>query len=172
MKIKQVIAGLDPGVALEHGCSVGIVAEHLSRHNRRAFGIDRSFSALFVAKTAFNEKLDYFVADSLNHPFGDKKFDTIVGLNLLEIIEPRELLSVLSRQVRKTLILADPYDNNRGASSVRRPVGPDSLRSELEGRRFQISEDTQKPSFIPWRLKISDRIEMDYRVDLVVSIRG
>lgn len=170
-RIKRVIARLDSDTALEHGCSVGIVSGHLSKHNTHTLGIDRSFSALFVAKTAFDAKSDYFVADSLKHPFGSKRFDTVVGLNLLDIIEPRELLSVLSRQVGGTLVLADPYDNDRGASSVRSPVGPDSLRLELERRRLRISKDTQRPAFIPWRLKISDRAEMGYRVDLVVSTR-
>jgi len=171
-KVRRVVTRLDSDTALEHGCSVGTVSAHLSKHNRHTLGIDRSFSALLVAKTDFDERSDYFVADSLNHPFGSRRFDTVVGLNLLEIIEPTELLSVLSRQVGGTLVLADPYDNDRGASSVRRPVGPGSLRLELARRRFRISADTQRPGFIPWRLKISDRAEMRYRVDLVVSTRG
>ncbi len=171
-RIRQVVAGLDPGIALEHGCSVGIVSGHLSKYNIRTLGIDRSFSALFVAKTRFNERLDYFVADSLDHPFGCRRFDTVVGLNLLDVIEPRELLSVLSGQVGGTLILADPYDNNRGTSSVGRPVDPGSLRLELERLHLRVSKDTQRPSFIPWRLRISDRIEVGYKVDLVISTRG
>ena len=170
-KIKQEISRLDSEVALEHGCSIGIISRHLSKFTKYTFGIDRSFSALFVAKTTFNPKLDYFVADSLNHPFGNKKFDTIVGLNLLEIIEPHEFLSILSKQVKKTLILADPYDNKRGLLSVKNPVESDSLRLELEKHDFQISKHTKQPSFIPWGLKINDRTEINYKVDIVLATR-
>lgn len=158
------------GTVLEHGCSIGIMTQHMAK-SHDVFGIDKSYHAIEVAKKSDSENLDYFVADSLSHPFGKTKFDSVVGLNLFEIIEPRLLLKFLSKQVKKggSLILSDPYDFERGEKSVKEPLYEESIRSELVRLGFAISRETKKPAFLPWSLKLHQRATLQYKVDLIIG---
>ncbi|MBT8252107.1 MAG: methyltransferase domain-containing protein, partial [Nitrosopumilus sp.] len=93
---------------LEHGCSIGITTFSLADTHKMVFGIDRSFSALQIAKKSSKSNLDYFVADSLSPIFGKLQFDLILGLNVLELIEPLELLKHMSKQISSGyLVLTD-----------------------------------------------------------------
>lgn len=155
---------------LEHGCSIGIVTSHLANSNELVFGVDRSFSAIQIAKKQFNDNLDYFVADSLSPVFGKLQFDLILALNVLEIIEPNVLLKSISKQITKGyFVISDPYDFDRGPSSVKNPVDASSLRTDLKNLGFKISNSTKKPSYIPWTLKLNPRATLNYKVDLIMS---
>ena len=155
---------------LEHGCSIGIIDSHLANSSEFVFGIDRSFSAIQVAKKQFKDNLDYFVADSPSPVFGKLKFDLVLALNVLEIIEPEILLNTVSKQISKGyFVISDPYDFDRGANSVKNPVDASSLRLNLNNLGFKISNSTKKPSFIPWNLKINSRTTLNYKVDLVIA---
>lgn len=168
--IKKAL-GASSGTALEHGCSIGIMTSHLAKSCRLVFGIDKSYHAIEVAKKSPHENLDYFVADSLSQPFGNAKFDSVVGLNLFEIIEPKLLLRSLARQVEKggLLVLSDPYDFERGEKSVKEPLYAESIRGELARLGFSISKQTKKPQFLPWNLNLHQRATLRYRADLVVG---
>ncbi len=155
-------------LALEHGCSIGIISKFMAKNNDITFGIDNSFSAIYAAKKNRIENLDYFVADSLEHPFGNQKFGLVVALNLLELVEPNKLVKIVSKQAKGTFVLSDPYDYDRGKFSVKNPVTPQVLRKELQKHGFRISSNTMKPSFIPWNLSLNPRTRLNYRVDLVV----
>jgi 2-polyprenyl-3-methyl-5-hydroxy-6-metoxy-1,4-benzoquinol methylase/uncharacterized protein YbaR (Trm112 family) len=159
------------GTVMEHGCSIGIIAEYLAKSNMHVFGIDRSYYALTYAKKSDMKNLDYFVADSQEHPFGRSKFDMVVALNLFELIEPAPLLKLLSRQVAVggLLVISDPYDYERGESSVKMPLREDLVRAELEKNGLAVTKDTTKPSFIPWTLKLYDRAVLQYKVDLIIG---
>jgi SAM-dependent methyltransferase len=117
------------------------------------------------------KNLDFFVADSLEQPFGKTKFDLVVGLNLFEIIEPKTFLKLLADQVRKDgwLVLSDPYDFERGAKSVKEPLYEDSVRKELSRHGFAVSKQTRKPSHLLWNLELHKRAVLQYRVDLIVA---
>lgn len=158
------------GTILEHGCSIGIMAQHMAK-SHDVFGIDKSYHAIEIAKKSGSVNVDYFVADSLSHPFGKTKFDSVVGLNLLEIIEPKLFLRSLSKQVRKNgfLILSDPYDFERGEKSVREPMYEESIRNELVRLGFSISDKTKRPAFFKWNLKLHPRATLLYKVDLIVG---
>lgn len=172
MTIKNVFDSANiTGTAIEHGCSIGIIAEYLARTNLHVFGIDRSYYALSYAKKSYAENLDYFVADSQEHPFGRSKFDIVVALNLFELIEPTPLLKLLSRQVAGggLLVISDPYDYERGESSVKTPLREDSVRAKLEKNGLAVTKDTTKPSFIPWTLRLYDRAILQYKVDLIIG---
>ena len=157
-------------LVLENGCSIGQISEFLSKKHGNVFGIDRSFSAIIEAKKIKKENLDFFVADSLEHPFGRQKFGLVVGLNLLEIIEPSELLEVLSKQVTKgTILLSDPYDYERGNNSVKISLDSKEIRKSLQSLGFKISSNTKKPSFIPWSLKLNSRATLQYKEDLIIA---
>lgn len=157
-------------LVLEHGCSIGHISEHLAKKHETVFGIDRSFSAITIAKKIKNKNLDFFVADSLDYPFGRQKFSLILGLNLLEIIEPKKLLKVLSKQLRKgTILLSDPYDYERANYSVKNQLDAPQIRKSLEKIGFKITPKTKKPSFISWNLSINSRAQLQYKTDLIIA---
>jgi uncharacterized protein YbaR (Trm112 family) len=157
-------------LVLEHGCSIGIMTSYLADTNKMVFGIDRSFSALQVAKESSKNNLDYFVADSLSSIFGKLQFDLILGLNILELIEPSELLKYISKQISSGyLVLADPYDFDRGSNSVKKPLDESTLRTTLKNFGFKITPKTKNPSFISWNLKLNPRATLNYKVDLIIG---
>ena len=158
------------GIILEHGCSIGIISNSISNCGKIIFGIDRSFHAIKIAKQNQKKNTDYFVADSQFHPFGTQKFDLILCLNMLEIVEPKNLVKIISNQISKgVVVLSDPYDFDRGINSVKEPVGPQELRNLLEKFHFKISKSTKKPSHIQWELKINPRAKLQYKVDLITA---
>ncbi len=158
-------------LALEHGCSIGIMSKYLAKKSKQAFGIDKSFYAILQAKKQHHKNLDFFVADSMEHPFGKTKFDLVLGLNLFELIEPKHLLKLLASQIQRngTLVLSDPYDYERGTRSVKEPLFSDTLRKEIAKLGLTISDKTKKPSHIPWNLNLHDRASLQYLVDLIVA---
>jgi len=135
-------------LALEHGCSIGTISRFIARNNDITFGIDRSFNGISAAKKTKAENLDFFVADSIEHPFGNQKFGLVVALNLLELVEPKQLIRMASKQIKKgTFILSDPYDYDRGEHSVRNQVTPEDLRKELIRYGFSLISGTKKTQF-------------------------
>jgi 2-polyprenyl-3-methyl-5-hydroxy-6-metoxy-1,4-benzoquinol methylase len=157
-------------LVLEHGCSIGLMTSFLADYNKVVFGIDRSYSAISIAKKSGKKNLDYFVSDSLSLIFGKTKFDLILALNVLELIEPLDLLNHISKQINKGFfVISDPYDFDRGKYSVKKPLDEIFLRKSLYDLGFSISNKTRKPSFHPWNLKLSSRSTLNYKVDFIVA---
>lgn len=156
-------------LVLEHGCSIGHVAKESAKRHVRVFGIDKSFYGILEAKREQRKNSDFVVADSINHPFGIQKFDLVMALNLLDIIEPEGLLNTISFQTGKFLILSDPYDFERGENSVKSKTSPQELRSKLQDLGFTLIQNTRRPNHIPWSLEINSRLTLNYRVDLLVA---
>ena len=169
-KIKSTIQKLPKSnFVIEHGCSIGATSEILAKHNGWVFGIDKSFFALVEAKKRKIINSDFFLADSLSLSFGRKKFEMVVALNVLELIEPLELLKIVSIQSSRFVILSDPYDYERGKNSVKVKLDEKLLRSKLTTMGFKFLQNTGKPSFIPWKLNVNSRLELNYRVDLILA---
>ena len=157
-------------ISLEYGCSIGTMTECLSEYSDIVFGIDRSYSAIKVAKNSQKENLDYFVSDLFSPVFGQQKFGLIVALNLLELVEPLYFLNHITSQIEKgTLVISDPYDYDRGKNSVKTPLDENSLRQNLKMLGFEITKNTSKPSRIPWNLKLNPRATLNYKVDFVIA---
>ncbi|MHA7646702.1 methyltransferase domain-containing protein [Nitrosopumilus sp. S4] len=157
-------------LVLEYGCSIGIITSHLADSCNFVLGIDRSFSALQYAKKSQKNNLDYIIADSLSPVFGFTKFDLIIALNVLELIEPTEFLKHISKQISNgALLISDPYDFDRGTNSVKKPLDEHTLRTKMLELGFNISQKTKTPSFIPWKLKLNPRATLDYKVDFVLG---
>ena len=157
-------------LVLEYGCSIGIISSFLANSSQTVFGVDRSFNAIRIAKKESKENLDYFVADLHSPIFGKTKFDLIIALNLLELIEPTEFLKQISGQIHKGfLIITDPYDYNRGKNSVKKPLYENTLRQNLKNLKFKITSNTDRPSNISWNLKLNSRATLNYKVDLVIA---
>ena len=157
-------------LVLEYGCSIGITTKHISNSSEMVFGIDKSFNAIHLAKKNQKNNLDYIVSDFASTPFKNKKFDLIIGLNILELMEPNILLKQISKQISSGYIMiTDPYDYERGINSVKHPINELLLRKNLRELKFKINKETEKPSFIPWNLKLYDRASLNYKVDIVIA---
>ncbi len=154
---------------LEHGCSIGHVSQELAKRAEHVFGMDTSFYAVLEAKRKNLKNSDFVVANSLAQPFGNKKFNMVVALNVLDLVEPLELLKILSSQAKNFLILSDPYDFERGKDSVKTPVDANGIRQNLTKKGFQLIQNTRYPSYIPWKLNINDRLYLNYKVDLIIA---
>jgi 2-polyprenyl-3-methyl-5-hydroxy-6-metoxy-1,4-benzoquinol methylase/uncharacterized protein YbaR (Trm112 family) len=155
---------------LEYGCSIGIMTSFLANSNQNVFGIDRSFSAISIAKKTQKDNLDYFVADLMSDVFGKTKFDLILALNVLELVEPKDLLKYISQQISKGhFVISDPYDFDRGKNSVKKPLDELTLRTSLEELGFTIAVKTKKPSYLTWNLKLNPRSTLNYKVDLIIA---
>ena len=159
------------GPVLEHGCSIGIMASHLADSHDVVLGADRSFGALMHARKHRRGNLDYVVADSLSRVFDRQKFDLVLAMNILNIVDPFRLLRHISGQIDcGHVMISDPYDYDRSTVPVQK-IDTRALRTGLEGLGFEISPDTREPSYIPWHLRINERTTMQYMVDLVVGAR-
>lgn len=156
-------------LVLECGCSIGILGSFLANSNQTVFGIDRSFSAISIAKKTQKDNLDYFVADLMSDVFGKTKFDLILALNVLELVEPKDLLQHISKQLQGNFVISDPYDFDRGKNSVKKPLDELALRASLEELGFAITAKTKKPSYLTWNLKLNPRTTLNYKVDLVIA---
>ena len=157
-------------LVLEYGCSIGIMSSFLANSNQNVFGIDRSFSAISIAKKTQKDNLDYFVADLMSDIFGNTKFDLILALNILELVEPKDLLKHISQQILKgNLVISDPYDFDRGKNSVKKPLDELALRTSLEELGFDITVKTKTPSYLTWNLKLNPRSTLHYKSDLIIA---
>jgi len=156
-------------LVLEHGCSIGYITHYLAQKHNTVFGIDQSFFAIAEAKKNNVKNLDYFVANSLKPPFGKTKFGLVIGLNVLELIEPLDFLQVISPQLNGTLVISDPYDFERDKDSVKHRIDSKSLRAELKKLGFTLIQNTTRPSFLPWKLNINSRLSLHYKVDLIIA---
>jgi SAM-dependent methyltransferase/uncharacterized protein YbaR (Trm112 family) len=157
-------------LVLEYGCSIGIMTSFLAKSNKMVFGVDRSFSALRIAKKLFKNNLDYVVADFLSPIFGKFQFDLVLALNVLELVEPADFLKHVSKQIDKGyFVISDPYDFDRGIHSVKKPLDEKLLRMNLQNLDFKITPETKISSHISWILKLNPRATLNYNVDLVIA---
>tara|TARA_B100000029_G_scaffold410664_1_gene412657 strand:- start:32 stop:910 length:879 start_codon:yes stop_codon:yes gene_type:complete len=167
--IKSHLAKIPPkSLVIEYGSSIGTISNSLGKKHGQVFGIDISFSALLEAKKKSPKNCEYILSDLLQHPFGKKKFDLIIALNLFELVEPILLLNTISSQIRNGLIfLSDPYDYDRGKNSVKHPLYEKQIREILIQKKFHITKSTKTPSNTNWTLKINKRTNLVYKVDVI-----
>lgn len=155
---------------VEYGSSIGIISNTLGLKHTHVFGIDTSFQALLEAKNKSPKNCEYLLADILQNPLGKKKFDLIIALNMFELVEPSLLLKTIFKQISNGFIfLSDPYDYDRGKNSVKNPLNENQIRKILSQNNFQIIKSTKKPSKINWNLKINDRTQLNYKVDIIIA---
>jgi len=167
--IKKMLTDLPGKTALEYGCSIGLMSNFLADTKETVFGVDQSFSAISIAKKTKRKNVDYFVANSMNNIFGNTKFDLVLALNILELVEPTIFLKQIEKQTRNNLVLTDPYDYERGIRSVKKPLEENTLRTYLNHLGFKISNNTKAPSRIPWNLRLNPRASLNYKVDIVIA---
>ena len=153
---------------IEYGSSIGIISNSLGLKHRHVFGIDTSFSALLEAKKNSLKNCEYILSDMLQHPLGKIKFDLIIALNMFELVEPSLLLKTIFSQISNGLILlSDPYDYERGKNSVKNTLNENQIREIISKNKFKITETTKIPSKINWNLRINERTNLNYKVDII-----
>ena len=169
--IKLNLSKIPPkNFVLEYGSSIGIISNILALKHMHVIGIDTSFSSLIEAKKKSPKNSEYILADILQHPLGKKKFDLIVALNMFELVEPSILLKTIFSQISNGFILlSDPYDYDRGKNSVKDPLNEKQIREILCLNKFQITKTTKPPSKINWNLKMNERTQLNYKVDIIIA---
>ncbi len=159
---------------LDLGCAVGTTSKALAQKYDFILGVDQSFSFIKEARKRNNRKnLEFLVTNSLQLPF-KKKFDLVVSLNLIDIVDPNKLLasiySLLSN--RGHVVLADPYDFRDEKGNPRPLYDAKTLRKMLTDIGFTVDRSTSAESFIPWMLRIHNRAYLVYFDDLIIASKS
>ncbi len=160
------------GIGLDLGCALGLSTFEIAKKYAFVFGVDASFSFIKEARKKSKDQgitnAEFIVADILNLPFKNQKFDLVFGLNIIEFVSLTKLLEEIHNLLKPhcTFVITSPYDYNR--ENVYEPKMNDILlRKTVEKHGFEISHRTENESFIPWMLKINERAYLFYFLDLV-----
>ena len=174
--INSINTQLD-GIALDLGCAMGHTTHELSKKYSFVIGIDSSFSFIKESRKRMMEleigNIEFCVSDILNPPFNTMKFDLILALNIIELVDSTKLLSVIHNLLKphKKVIFTDPYDYNRKIISDK-IYNSKTFRIAIEKNGFRVDESSfKKESYIPWILKISERIYLYYFVDFIKATK-
>ena len=169
--IKSQLSKIPPkNFVIEYGSSIGTISNTLALKHKHVFGIDKSFFALAEASKKSPKNCAYILSDAIKHPFGNKKFDLVLALNLFDIVEPSLLIKTISKQISNGFIfLSDPYDYERGKNSVKKPLDENQIRTTLFQNGFKITTNTKKPTKITWNIKFNERISTNYLVDIIIA---
>lgn len=172
----RVVHGLSQkmdGTALDMGCSLGYSTLTLSRKYAFTIGIDLSFSFIKEARRRMFEygkgNVEFCVADSLLPPFSSGKFDAVIVINMINLIDANKLLDSIHSLLKPMgyIVIADPFDFNH-EPKPKISFDSQSFRELLKSSRFEVDDRTDtKESYIPWILKVSERTYLFYFVDYI-----
>lgn len=164
----------DSKMCLDLGCATGTVTHRLAKKLGFVFGVDQSFSFVREARKQNKDNTEFLVADSLKLPFKNDKFDLIISLNVLDLVNPEKLLMHMHSSLKPagSVVITDPYDFRDEKGDPKNTHGGKSIRRFLMNNGFTIDKNTQKESFLPWVLRINRRAYLLYFADLIIAKRS
>ena len=94
--------------ALDVGCGTGDYCNILAEKGIRTTGMDYSPKMLERArKKDKDNNITYIEGDAYNLPFGDKSFDLVISIGVIQCLKDyRKAISELKRVAKKTIILS------------------------------------------------------------------
>ena len=101
--------------------------------------------------------------------FLDNMKTTIVFGTRPEIIKLAPLIKTLNKKSTSLIFTGQHYDYQMGIYSVKYPLNELQIRKKLIQLEFKINSETKKPSFIPWQLKLNNRANLNYKVDIIIA---
>lgn len=155
------------GRLLDIGVGYGLIEKKLSKYKKEISltGIDISKKAITAAKSKF--KGNFKIGSANNLEFPDEKFDTVIALEILEHIPPKDTFKVFS-EVKKVLrqdgyfIISVPMNegleelvkSGKNLNAHLRIYTKDLLKAELHLSGFKIIKDKELFAFSnKYRLK-------------------
>lgn len=104
-------------VVLDAACGCGYGTEMLSKKTYLTIGIDRDADTIALCKERYkkNRNTDFLVANVGEIPFNDSYFDSVVGMEMIEHIEPSERFITEAHRVlthNGSLLISTPYGDN------------------------------------------------------------
>lgn len=147
------------GKLLDVGFGWGVLEKKVKNYSGlEVFGIDISTEAVRYAKV--NLKGEFKTANIFTIPFGDKEFDIVVALDILEHIRPSKVFSAYSeigRVIKKggTFIITIPMNEGlenmvkRGSNPVShlRVYTPDLIQAELKLAGYNVVKTEYRFAF-------------------------
>jgi len=159
-------------MCLDLGCGIGISTRRLAEKLGFVFGTDQSFSFIREArKQNKNQNIEFCVGDSLKLPFKKYKFDLVVSLNVLDLVNPRILIAHMNSLLKSegSMVITDPYDFRDEKGDLMNVYNGKSIRKLLTNDGFIIDKSTHNESFLPWILRINQRTYLLYFTDLIIA---
>jgi 2-polyprenyl-3-methyl-5-hydroxy-6-metoxy-1,4-benzoquinol methylase len=99
--IFDLIMSEKPRVILDFGCGGGWLSKILYEKGYPVVGIDISASLIKGARKVAPESVGFLIADCMNLPFKNNKFDLIIGMGVLHHLDLKKTLAECHRVLSK-----------------------------------------------------------------------
>lgn len=140
--VREIVAALPAGVALDAACGTGRYAELLAGCGHRVIGVDGSPAMLLRARTRV-PRGEFLLGDLHRLPVADAGVDLVVcGLALTHVPALEPVLAEFARVLRPGghLVIADIHPERVAQGSIPSVRGPDGRPGRLSAYRHPIGD--------------------------------